>query len=157
MPGIKKVIAIEPEAQNFFALETNIKTNDLERKIIAVRKAAFSKNKKMKLFKTESGSSGNSIVAKPPTILEEQEVETERLDDIVRDLGLDVKDVSFLKIDTEGAEIDVLLGAPKIMKNKPKIVFEALEENRFMRIKNYLETLGYRKIREINERTYLAE
>ena len=157
IPGVEKVVAIEPEAQNFSALQTNIKTNDLSNKIIAVRMGAFSKNGKMTLFKSEGGSSGNSLVVKPMIILEKQEVEVKRLDDILAELGLNVEKVSFVKVDTEGAEMHVFRGAKKIMKSHPKIVFEALEERKFLEIRKYLGTLGYKKIKEINDRTYLAE
>jgi hypothetical protein len=64
--------------------------------------------------------------------------------------------VDLLKIDAEGAEIDVLEGSSDILKNyHPRIVFEAFDSDNLDKIEKILCNFDY-KIKQIKKKNYLA-
>ena len=63
------------------------------------------------------------------------------LDDLYRDLEL--TRVDLLKIDVEGAELDVLKGAEECLKVIKNIAMELHYENEGLEAKNYLESRGF--------------
>lgn len=73
-----------------------------------------------------------------------------------------LKNVSFIKIDVEGAEFSVLKGAAQTIKaNNPVILFEAWAKNKKQRqaaarIFQFLGTLGYKHIARVSTFNYLA-
>lgn len=65
----------------------------------------------------------------------------------------DVKDVAFIKMDTEGTEIDIIRGMKNIIKrDKPVIVFEDHTGNTI----DYLKKKHKYKITKINSTNYIA-
>lgn len=100
-----KVVAIEPDPDNFRALLQNIAVNNLYN-VIPIQAACSSDNGETLLYKHPCDPSGNSIVHKSRRSIV---VQTKTLDTIVKELG--VTDVRLIKIDVEGAELDVLKGA----------------------------------------------
>jgi FkbM family methyltransferase len=118
-----KVIAIEADPTNFEILNRNIQLNGLTN-VIPLNYAAYSKQTKLKLYLPveESGFSiYNTIMvnrAKP----EEKfiEVNANTLDYLLQQNG--IRYANWIKIDVEGAEIEVLKGATNILSNSVNIV-----------------------------------
>ena len=102
------VIAIEPESKNLSFLSHNIERHNL-RNVKVIRKAVLDKAGKARLYLSESSRchsllySSNNYVG----------VETDCLDNIIMQLGLER--VDFVKIDIEGAELEALKGATRIL------------------------------------------
>ncbi len=117
------VIAIEPSPDTFRALLDGIRRNGLTN-IIALNVAAWDRDAVLKLFIKEArGQStvldnvGNIRTVKIENVL------ARRLDDIVK--GLNLEKVNYVKIDVEGAEVNVLKGFMEgLIKYKPKVVIE---------------------------------
>jgi FkbM family methyltransferase len=137
------VIAIEPAKDTFYALLESIRRNRLKN-IIALNIAAWDTNTKVKIFVTEAheSSSAFSHLAKNAGVIRIDEVDAQRLDDIVERLKL--SKIDWVKIDVEGAELRVLYGLTKSMlKFKPKIVIEIKEFNRDKALM-MLKSIGYK-------------
>lgn len=143
-----KVIAIEPHPKNYELLVKNIRKNGFTN-IIALNMAAWNKRGKIKLFTgTMSGvhslkhdlqkwhnfntkRSSLTVLAKP-------------LDEILMEIGLKP---NLIKIDVEGAEIEVIQGLEKtIKKNHPKIIIESWTPNK-VKLINLLENFGYKVLK----------
>jgi FkbM family methyltransferase len=112
-----KVIAIEPDPQNFKILRKNILLNQLSN-VEPLECAAYSAKKKLKLFLPEVGS-GRTIFN---TVMQGRikscdnsiEVEANTLDNILNENN--VQRVNWIKIDVEGAELEVLKGMSNVLE-----------------------------------------
>lgn len=102
------VIAIEPDKTNYKLLVNNIEINKLKN-VIPINAALSTINGTIKLF-LDNSSVGHSIVNESKRVVE---VRSFTLDELVRQLGL--RKVDFIKINAEGAELDILKGAKKIL------------------------------------------
>jgi FkbM family methyltransferase len=108
-----KVIAIEPDPENFKILKKNILLNQLSN-VKALRCAVYSTKEKLKLFLPEL-EEGRTIFN---TVMQDRagtsnnflEVEANTLDNIMNENNI-IQRVNYLKIDVEGAELEVLKGA----------------------------------------------
>ena len=69
------------------------------------------------------------------------EIDTVLLDDIVKELK--VNRIDFLKIDVEGAELDVLKGAEESLKFTKNIAMELHYEGEDEEIRRFLEERGF--------------
>lgn len=155
-----KIIAIEPEKKNFEMLKYNIRLNGLKN-IIVINRACSSKSEKRKFFLSENGIGTHSLykTQKNKIFLTEKfiEINTIKLDDLIfKDLRKKIdKKISFIKIDVEGAEAEVLNGAKETLKKfHPKILVEAWDEEALKKIEKILFPFGYEKIM-VNSENYL--
>lgn len=117
------VIAFEPNEASFHLLQSNTK----HLRNVKCYKTALSNLNGPRYFHSDETNSGKSkIINEVAENNQLMEVQTSRLDDFLRT----IKDrISFIKIDVEGHETEVLLGAKKcITDNKPTIMIEVLSE-----------------------------
>jgi FkbM family methyltransferase len=119
-----KVIAIEPDPENFRILRKNIVLNQ-SMNIDALECAAYSAKERLKLFLPEL-EQGRTIFN---TVMQERgktsvnflEVEANTLDNILE--SKNIKEVNWIKIDVEGAELEVLKGASKTLSSNKNTTF----------------------------------
>ncbi len=131
------VVAIEPMPSNIKTLVEAIKLNGLGN-VVVVSKAAWSTNTTLNLYIPEAGSVGGS--AKHTGSLK-IEVEAETIDSIVS--RLELSRVDLIKIDVEGAEIEVIKGSINtINKYNPKIIVEVWRDNEKI-FRELMMRLGY--------------
>ncbi len=154
------VIAIEPEKENLKILEKNIKANNLENVLIISRGLWSHKGIKSlylddwpglhSLFGEKPGSSSQH----PDKYSEKQKhsnrIEVDTLDNLMDELGIDK--INFVKMDIEGAEIEALKGAEKMLTNKNlKLVIEANHiingEPTYKTIAPWLRKKGFKIVR----------
>jgi FkbM family methyltransferase len=144
----KKVIAIEPFDVNVSFLTENIRMNHITN-ISVIQKAVGSRKEKRKLFLGESYDSpsfrplSNSYV----------EVEVDTLDNICK--SQDVQRIDILKVDVEGAELEVLRGAEESLKVTRNIAMELHYEGEGEEVKDYLEKRGF-KVRVVGNMLYAS-
>ena len=149
--------AFEPNIHAFNVLNENVKLNNIENNVFTYKNGFWSSKKtlylKVPLDKTDSGLStfGDNPKRfkydKKSGKYEEQMVECLTVDDFVMEKNLII---DAIKIDTEGAELDILKGAVKTLKEqKPLLLLEYDDKNtqQFnylkLEIKKFLEDVGY--------------
>jgi len=104
----KQIVAFEPDSENFTKLKEKHGSNP---KITLINAGAYDKDGEV-LFKEQGGCS---------RITEGEQNDLVRVQVKTID-NLNLEDVSFIKMDIEGAELNALKGAEKtILKNKPKL------------------------------------
>lgn len=131
------VIAVEPCPENYMTLKENIKLNGLKN-VIALKMAAWNKKCKIKLF---IGDKGGLHSLKKDFGLGYIVVQADALDNVFDQFG--VKNINYVKIDVEGAELEVLKGLERTLQMlKPNIVIEIKDEN-ISEVNEFLKELGY--------------
>ena len=134
-----KVIAIEPDRDSFAFLVRNIKLNKL-RNCIPLNVAAYHADCEVSLFMGPY-SAQNSI--KEDFQKGSYKVKARALDNVLRELR--IRGVDFVKIDVEGAELDVLEGLQETLKKQnPVLIIELMKRDSEKTI-NYLADLGYKR------------
>jgi len=110
-----EVFAFEPEPNNFNLLKKNIEINNYKN-VNLINKAASNKSGKIKLYIDDFNSGGHSLIAQ---IRNKQHIEIEsiKLDDFF-DTN---KKIDFIKIDAEGAELEVLKGMSTLLNKNDDI------------------------------------
>jgi FkbM family methyltransferase len=136
-----RVWAFEPEPSNYELLCYNVAPYS---NIKSMNVALWSSNGRMPLHHNREHVGAHSLLPLPEGVSDYNvEVETIRLDDVIED------QVDFIKMDVEGAEIEVLKGAMQILEVcHPAIVMEVhpikpLEEW-WGRLMDVLVPLGYK-------------
>jgi FkbM family methyltransferase len=118
-----RVVAIEPVPELADRLARNVALNGL-RNVSIVRKAAAAEAGRRQFYAPAVGEDNQgqgSFYTHEGTGQRPIEVETEPLDDILARLG--GKRVTAIKIDVEGAELDVLRGATRTLALQRPVVF----------------------------------
>lgn len=130
-----KVFAFEADPTNFNLLKKNIITNGYKN-VILIHNAVSNENKKIKLYLCEYNN-GMHRIYKSKFCSSYIEIESTRLDDYFEKINFN-KQINFVKMDVEGAELDVLRGMSLLLdKNKKlKIVTEFAPVSLFERGNN---------------------
>jgi len=118
------VISIEAHPRNFNALRKNVFEVNNFKNAILINKAAYHSKKKIKIYERGGWSGVPSIYANTDTWAL---VECDTVDNILKDNKVEKANV--IKIDVEGAEIDVLQGITQTLKHCRKIIVEIHEKN----------------------------
>jgi FkbM family methyltransferase len=146
-----KVIAIDPSKDNFHILKKNILLNKCKN-VLAFNLAVTNKNKKVKLYKP-----GTSVYY---TIRKIKNSSWELVNGVSLDYllkRLKIKKVDLIKIDVEGAELDVIEGFKRylISHRVDRLIIEILEDN-FSKLSFKFNSLGY-SIKKIEDNNYIVE
>lgn len=139
----KKIYAIEPELSNFNRLVSNIAINSIKN-VSTFNKAVYSVNNKKLDLNLHRDSGLHSLVLASQKS-KSQKVTTITLDYLIQKNK--ITNIGLIKIDVEGAEIEVLKGAKKTLKkyhptilieiNKPRLKNTNKAINIFIFLKKY--------------------
>jgi len=133
------VVAIEPDPSNYFFLSLN--TARL-RNVKLINKCIW-KEKKILDFYLSSSIATHSIFSSTNRKIKR---DADKLVNILS--SLKIKDVDFIKMDIEGAEIEALEGAREILRRTRKVAVAAYHLRggipTFPVVKKYLERLGFK-------------
>ena len=104
-------------------------------------------------FKTHDHNLGGSRVADEATGMT---VDVQALDEVIRDSELRFGNVSFIKIDVEGHEDKVIVGACELLSTMHPVIalegFYKADPKRGARVSDLLEDLGYRNFYRLSDR-----
>jgi FkbM family methyltransferase len=135
------VYSIEPERNNFEMLRRNIKLNRLNN-VRPLKLALFDKSGYTKLFVDNVESGKHTLIGSGKMW---ERIKVDMLDNLVRKLN--VNSVDLIKIDTEGAEYQILLGGIKTLKKfRPSLIIEThpwKDKNCDKKISRLLKDLSY--------------
>jgi FkbM family methyltransferase len=140
------VIAVEPSPETVAQLEHNIRLNSLANVDVRPIALAAEPGELALQLGADPAFHSTSTVVRSRDATAATLVRADTLDRIWRDAGS--PDVSFLKIDTEGAELDVLSGARELLEAcRMPILLEAKERERVRALDELLGPLGYSRAR----------
>jgi FkbM family methyltransferase len=129
----RQVVAFEPNIETNRILRTTVKMNGLTN--ILVFRAALSNIPSERSVSKKTWMSRKRVELRVP----------------VRTLDSFNLKPSFLKIDTEGDEVPVLLGATETLKRRPSVLVETHSPESLTKTRDYFEARGY-SIREFRRR-----
>jgi FkbM family methyltransferase len=137
----ERVLSIEPRPDNYRALERNIALNRLEQKVRPFLVAAGAADAQGTLFL--KGDETSSLVSAEAS-LGSLSVAVRALDGILTDAGGSPSDVRLLKVDVEGAELQVLAGAQRLFaEGSPMVILEANSPAARAGLESLMDQLGY--------------
>jgi len=144
-----QVFAVEPVPENFCILKENILLNELEN-VIPINCALSDEEGKTIMHINRDSYDTCAIASKVKEIdkslnIEYAEVKLTTIDRMIIDYSIIAENVKLIKIDTEGHELEVLMGARNLLSSNSclKIIFECLDPNKLNIIKSYLLNFGY--------------
>lgn len=118
-----QVYAFEPNKKIYRELCYNLETNGVSN-VIPVRAAVGNSNEIIAMNTPNKTNEGNTLVVSANDVNNTNAAFSIRLDD------LNLNNVSFMKIDVEGYEANVIQGAKEtILRNKPVILIEIWDKN----------------------------
>lgn len=120
---LAQVIAIEPHPANFELLDQNIWQNRLENQVITVQTALSSQGGPLTLHADPTQEWLSTASVRPGAWTGDQETEPIEVPTNPLSEFLD-QPVDLLKLDVEGAELDVLQSAGDLLKNVKTIIME---------------------------------
>lgn len=135
------VVAFEPVRDNLSHLYRNIRGRS---NVIVIPKALGKARGSAKFLLTRRSGTGQlAYLSKPPdsVINAVTDVEVDTLDNCIKSLGL--RYVSLLKIDAEGAEVDILKGAEETLKVTRHVVMELHYQNEAKEVTELLRERGF--------------
>jgi FkbM family methyltransferase len=112
-----KVFSFEPESENFKILKKNVEINGYNN-VILEQKIVSNTNGKSTLYVSEKA--GSHRIYKPDNYVESLEIECISMDNYIEKNN--IKKINFIKIDVEGAELNVLQGIQKILDSNENII-----------------------------------
>lgn len=117
-----KVLAIEPEPNNFKLLKMNVRNNNIEN-VETIQCAIGSKDGVSEFYLTEASNTNSLITPSTDRIVSSIQVCTRKLDTVIKDYGL--PQIDLVRMDIEGGEIIAIKGMRYILKHyKPKVLVE---------------------------------
>ncbi|MDR2777344.1 MAG: FkbM family methyltransferase [Rickettsiales bacterium] len=153
--GVKRVYAFEPIDLTFSALRRNIEINGLSGDRVIINEIGLGKDEGTAVIdgKYDYHDVGRTSIraetkgGAPFKIIP--------LDGYVKSVKFKDKKIDFIKIDVEGFEEDVLLGAKETLKKYSPIIFIEIFPDKFDRVNRLLDSLGYRLEKKFDDINHL--
>ena len=117
-----KLLAFEPDPENFKMLRTNLILNDMENKTLAVNCGLGDKFDEMTMYR-DLANPGHNNLTEPKDNVPTETVKIIPLDSYLAENKIAASEVKYIWIDTEGFEAQVLLGAKNLLRENPAPIF----------------------------------
>jgi len=148
-----KIVGFEPDPRNFQRATNNIRLNTALN-VCVVNKGLGLKSETVKLYHVNNKNAGmnrilnDSVAMTSSSVLDYDEIQIVRLDDFIREEGL--TNIDLIKIDVEGYELNVLMGAEDTLKRHRPTLFIELDDDNLRaqgqsarELVNFISCLGY--------------
>ena len=161
LESVERVHSFEPMPTLYKELVANALKNDPPRKITPHQIAVSEKSGSVEfaILGNDSGANGivDTLLHDRTSIIEKITVDARSLDNVVLDGSLPPDGPCFLKIDVEGHELSVLIGASEFLKNDCVLQIEVYEqETARSPVDAFLVERGYRRFWQIGADRYYA-
>lgn len=159
--NFKQVHAFEAQRKTFYCLAGGIVLNGLVNKVEAHHCAVTSPSSNDKIIELKIISEDGGGTSTKKLVINEKPLAVEKTIGKTLD-SFELKDVGLIKIDVEGAELDVLKGAVKTLENShyPPIIFEVWPDDWFHdqreELFSFLKQLGYQLRKIYSNNMFLA-
>ena len=143
-----KLLAFEPDPENFKLLHANLILNDMINKAIAVN-YGLGEYFDEKIMYRDLKNPGHNNVTEPKNDVPTEKIEIIPLDAYLDEMQIAAQEVKYIWIDTEGFEPQVLLGAKNLLRENPTPVFMEFNPTAwnksgfFERMVDLLKAAGY--------------
>ena len=117
-----KLLAFEPDTENFKLLHANLILNDMMNKAIAVN-YGLGEDFDEKIMYKDLKNPGHNNLTEPKNNVPTEKIEIIPLDAYLDEMQIAPSEVKYIWIDTEGFEPQVLLGAKNLLKENPAPIF----------------------------------
>jgi FkbM family methyltransferase len=128
-----RIIAIEPEINNFRLLNNNLKNYD---NVTCINKGVWNVSTYLEITNPDSGN--HAFIVKETASRSGKAIKAISIEDIIKDFQLSAIDI--LKIDIEGSEEQVFLSNPEWIK-KVRMIFCEIHENLKPGLTNSIKSL----------------
>jgi FkbM family methyltransferase len=146
-----KVYAFEPVRETFFTLKKNIALNCLEN-VTAMQMGLWNCSDEKEISISMHKGLSSIVMSLPHS--QTQKIVVDTCDSIAE--SLDMQDVSLVKIDAEGAEVEIIDGMKKLLlRDSPRLIVEVKSMNR-KKVHEMLKDLGY-LLKEVCGENHLFE
>ena len=150
-----KIVSIEASKETFEILKKNIKLNNLKN-VIPLNIAASNKKGVSYFYLSNKGLGTSCSLKEIKEHSKKIKVKTDTIDNIIDNI-IKIKKIRLIKIDVEGSEPEVLKGAIRTLRrDKPRVIFEALNKENFEKSSKILIGLGY-KIKRVGRIDFIAD
>jgi FkbM family methyltransferase len=137
-----KIYTFEPLPENFEILKKNVK---YYKNIQAFNIGLGSKNGNFKVYLSDDSENFGGVSLYPDPIGNKMDsyvrCEVKNINNVIKDLN--IKKIDLLKIDTEGAEYDILTSIEKKILGDVSWISGELHGNKDFKLLSYLENLGF--------------
>lgn len=137
-----KVIAVEAETNNFNQLNKNLELNEIKN-VISVNIALSDFNGEKDFFITKGSGCHSFLPTAGQEIIDKIKIKVNSLDTLIGELN--IKRIDLLKIDAEGAELEILKGGRETLIKNPKMKMVIAAYHSF---REAPEVIGY--LKELN-------
>ena len=138
-----KLLAFEPDAENFKMLRANLILNDLFEKATAENLGLGMEEGEQKMYRFNYNPGANRMLANAVTADTPTEtIKIISLDKYFEEKNLAAEDIKYIWIDTEGFEPQVLLGAQNILRKNPAPLFMEFNPHIYKKSGFYEKLIG---------------
>jgi FkbM family methyltransferase len=144
-----KVYAFEPGSGNAHSVRHNAQLNNFSQIEVIAKAVSHTSGSGQLLLAKYSGGHTLAIADAPPDLAGEVTVDLVSIDDLIAQNK--IKPPNFVKVDVEGAELDVLKGMTETIKTyQPTVIYEIDDgdrdayERKYRELANFFERLNYR-------------
>lgn len=140
------IYTFEPIPEIYAILRKNIEINNLLNKVKLYNYACGANEGNASIYHADVQNIGATSIIKDSS----GTLKIIKLDDILNN-----KEIDFIKIDVEGFEYDVLIGAQNILKNYSPVVWIEIFPENYIKITKLLNKLSYKKFEKLDEKNFV--